>query len=65
MVLTNTTQEEPMATPLFIHPAQVEAELSIRRERLARDWHQHPRRARRERRMHLSFHLPVRARRHA
>ena len=54
-----------MSTPLFIHPAQVEAELTVRRERLAHDWQQHPRRARRARRVHLSFHLPVRARRHA
>ena len=54
-----------MSTPLFIHPAQVEAELTTRRERLAHDWQQHPRRARRARRLQLAFHLPVRARRHA
>ena len=61
----HVNEEAPMSTPLFTHPAQVEAELTARRERLARDWQQHPRRARRGRRLHLSFHLPVRARRHA
>ena len=54
-----------MSTPLFTHPAQVEAELTARRERLARDWQQHPRRARGAHRLHLALHLPVRARRHA
>ena len=54
-----------MSTPLFIHPAQVEAEIAIRRERLAQDWQQHPRRTHRARRLHFSLHLPVRLHRHA
>ena len=54
-----------MAMPMFIHPAQVEAEVTVRRERLVRDWQSHPRRARGEHRLHLSFHLPVRIHRHA
>jgi hypothetical protein len=59
------TEEAPMSTPLFMHPAQVEAEITIRRERLAHDWQQHPRRPRGAHRLHLSFHLPVRVHRHA
>ena len=54
-----------MSTPLFIHPAQVEAEIILRRERLSHDWQQHPRRPRRAHRLHLGVHLPIRARRHA
>lgn len=50
---------------LFINPEIVNAEVEARRERLTHDWQQHPRRARRARRLHLAFHLPVRARRHA
>ena len=54
-----------MNSPLFTPPAQVGAELPIRRERLAPDWQQHPRRARGAHRLHLTVHLPVRTRRHA
>ena len=52
-------------TSTFINPEIVHAEVEARRERLAHDWQQHPRRARRALRLHLAFHLPLRARRHA
>ncbi len=52
-------------TTLFINPEIVTAEVDARRERLAHDWQQHPRRARRARRVRFTFHLPVRAGRHA
>ena len=52
-------------TTLFINPEIVPAEVEARRERLTRDWQQHPRRARGAHRLHLTVHLPVRTRRHA
>ncbi len=54
-----------MTTTLFVSPEIVNAEVEARRERLTRDWQRHPRRARRGNRLHLRFHLPVRAGRHA
>ena len=52
-------------TTLFINPEIVHAEVEARRERLTRDWQQHPRRAHQSHRRHFAVHLPVRARRHA
>ena len=52
-------------TTLFINPEIVHAEVEARRERLTRDWQQHPRGAHRSHRRQFTVHLPVRARRHA
>jgi protein subunit release factor B len=58
------TKEAAMTT-LFINPEIVQAEVEARRERLTRDWQQHPRAARRSHRRQFTIHLPVRAHRHA
>jgi hypothetical protein len=57
--------EEAAMTTLFVNPEIVHAEVEARRERLTRDWQQHPRGAHRSHRRQFSVHLPVRARRHA
>ena len=54
-----------MTTSLFINPEIVNAEVEARRDRLTRDWQQHPRRGRGPHRLHVAIHLPVRTRRHA
>ena len=59
------TEEAAMTTSLFINPEIVHAEVEARRERLTRDWQQHPRGAHRSHRRQFTIHLPVRAGRHA
>jgi hypothetical protein len=61
----HANEEAPMTTTLFVNPEIVHAEVEARRQRLTRDWQQHPRRHHRAHRLHLGLHLPVRARRHA
>jgi hypothetical protein len=57
--------EEAAMTTMFIQPEIVHAEAAARRERLAHDWQQQPRRARRAHRLQISLRLPVRTGRHA
>jgi hypothetical protein len=57
--------EEAAMTTLFINPEIVHAEVEATRERLTRDWQQHPRAGRRSHRRQFTVHLPVRTRRHA
>jgi hypothetical protein len=62
-------EEAPMTTSLFINPEIVNAEVDARRERLTRDWQQHPRGAGAAHLLrlglHLRVHVPRRAHRHA
>jgi hypothetical protein len=61
----HVNKEAAMTTTLFVSPEMVHAEVDARRERLAHDWQQHARPARRAHRLRLGVRLPVRARRHA
>jgi hypothetical protein len=57
--------EEAAMTTLFINPEIVHAEIEARRERLTRDWQQHPRRPGAAHLLRLGLHLRVHVPLHA